>query len=478
VIHNLKPYPTYKDSGVPWLGQVPEHWEVRSLGSLISATAQRGNPDLPLLSVVREKGVIPRSSMNDDENHNFIPDDLSNYKVVRKGNLVINKMKAWQGSLGIAPIDGVVSPAYYVFDFRIGEAHFGQTLLRSKAYVPFFAQASDGVRIGQWDLSIQGMKRIPVVIPPTLEQASIVRYLDFMDRRIGRYTRAKQKLIKLLEEQRQAIIHRAVTRGLDPDARLKPSGIEWLGGIPEHWTLVQARRLVSFVTSGSRGWARFYSDDGDIFLQSGNLGRRMSLDLSFTQYVQPPAGSEGERTRVLADDILVCITGALTGNVVHIVSDLPLPVFVNQHIALLRPDRTVVHPRYLAYSLHSETGRIQFKAGEYGGTKQGLGLDDVKSTFVPLPPLVEQIVICARLDKELERLSTAIGRCQLQMALIREHRVRLIADVVTGRLDLRETAASLPDEFEQNGLVETGDGQLDEEVIGDKDEGQIAEEAE
>ena len=145
----LKPYPEYKDSGVSWLGEVPRHWEIRSLGSLVTARSKRQRPDLPLLSVVREKGVILRSTMSDDENHNFVPDDLSNYKVVRPGNLVINKMKAWQGSLGVSSLEGIVSPTYFVYDFRVPNLHFGHTLLRSRPYVAFFAQASDGVRIGQ-----------------------------------------------------------------------------------------------------------------------------------------------------------------------------------------------------------------------------------------------------------------------------------------------------------------------------------------
>jgi type I restriction enzyme S subunit len=144
MIDALKPYPKYKDSGVPWFGEVPEHWDVRSLGSLTVPRSERRRPELPLLSVVREKGVILRASMGEDENHNFIPDDLSNYKVVHRGDLVINKMKAWQGSLGVALQDGIVSPAYYVYrlDFedlqfapvsveRWGEAHWAQPTRRS-----------------------------------------------------------------------------------------------------------------------------------------------------------------------------------------------------------------------------------------------------------------------------------------------------------------------------------------------------------
>jgi type I restriction enzyme S subunit len=373
----LKPYPAYRDSGVPWLGPVPEHWEVRNLRNVLKGVTERNRPDLPLLSVVRARGVILRNVTNRDENHNFIPDDLTNYKVVRKGQFVLNKMKAWQGSYGVSQQDGTVSPAYFTFDIDGADGAYLHSVIRSKAYVPFFMQASDGVRIDQWDLSQARMKEIPFLIPPLSEQAAIVRFLDYMDRRIRSYIRTKQKLIKLLEEQKQAIIHRAVTRSFDPNVRLKPSSVEWLCDVPEHWGLVQLRRLVSFVTSGSRGWANFYSETGDIFLQSGNLGRSMSLNLSFIQHVQPPQGLEGERTRVQRDDVLVCITGALTGNVAHVNMDLPATAFVNQHVALVRPNQAIVYPRYLAFGLHSEIGRTQFKAWEYGGTKQGLGLDDI-----------------------------------------------------------------------------------------------------
>jgi type I restriction enzyme S subunit len=170
VIAGLKPYPEYKDSGSRWLGIVPTHWEVRNLRTLITKQAERGRPDLPLLSVAREKGVFVRSLVDEDENHNVIPEDLTNYKVVRAGNLVINKMKAWQGSMGIAPCDGIVSPAYFVFDFRIANRAFGQALLRSKPYIAHFGQASDGVRVGQWDLSIPGMRQIPILVPDKDEQ--------------------------------------------------------------------------------------------------------------------------------------------------------------------------------------------------------------------------------------------------------------------------------------------------------------------
>ena len=253
MIADHKPYPGYKESGSRWLAKVPSHWGVHNLRTLIRPRNERNRPDLPLLSVAREKGVFVRSLTGADDNHNVIPEDLTNYKVARSGNLVINKMKAWQGSMGIAPCDGIVSPAYFVFDFRMADRAFGQRLLRSKPYVAHFGQASDGVRVGQWDLSIAGMRQIPVLTPPPDEQAAIVRFLDWANGRLERAIRAKRKVIALLNEQKQAIIHRAVTRGLDPSVPLKPSGIPWLGDIPRHWIIV--RNLALFANRVEQGIA-------------------------------------------------------------------------------------------------------------------------------------------------------------------------------------------------------------------------------
>lgn len=458
MIHDLRPYPAMKDSGVPWLGLVPEHWMTASLGSLTSARSERNQPDLPLLSVVREKGVIPRNRESKEDNHNFIPDDLSNYKVVRTGDLVVNKMKAWQGSMGLAPMDGIVSPAYFVFEFDMANRRFGQALLRSPTYVSFFAQASDGVRIGQWDLSVEGMKRIPVLVPPPPEQAAIVRFLDHADRRIRKAIAAKQRLIRLLQEQKQVIIHQAVTRGLDPDVKLKPSGVDWLGDVPEGWEVKRLKSLVSSITSGSRGWSNFAADTGSLFIRIGNLTRAsIDLDMSDDLRIQLPdyALAEAARTKIKANDILLSIT-AFIGSVA-VVPDHLEEAYVSQHVACCRPLNDAGDSRWIAYVLLSPIGQTHGKISMYGGTKQGLSLDDVKNYLVVMPPRDEQENLVAWIEKEILNVNTQIGRAQSEISLLREYRTRLIADVVTGKLDVRAAAARLP-EPEQDALPEELEG--------------------
>lgn len=446
MIDGLKPYSEYKDSGSRWLGTVPVHWEVRSLRTLIKKRAERHHPDLPLLSVAREKGVFVRSLTDEHENHNVIPEDLTNYKVARAGNLVINKMKAWQGSMGIAPCDGIVSPAYFVFDFCIGNHAFGQALLRSKPYVAHFAQASDGVRVGQWDLSVPGMRQIPVLVPDANEQAAIVRFLDHANGRIERAIRAKKKLIALLNEQKQAIIHRAVTRGLDSTVPLKPTGSRWFPEIPEGWSVVTMRRVIKAAIDGPH-FSPTYLDQGIPFLSARNL-KADRWNLEDAKYISESDYRVFSR-RVLPEVGDVLYTKGGTTGVARAV-DLTFPFQVWVHIAVLKVNRNRIDPEYLALALNSPHCFQQSQLFTRGATNQDLGLGRMKDIELPLPPtcaLQKQIV------KESETAFTtqdsAIGRAEREIALLREYRTRLTADVVTGKLDVREAARKLPDMAEE-----------------------------
>lgn len=204
-----------KFSGVKWLGDIPAHWQTIKLRQILHPVSVKNHPELPLLSVVREQGVIVRDVTDKEANHNYIPDDLSGYKVVKKGQFAMNKMKAWQGSYGISDYTGIVSPAYFIFDVSFENLEYFHYAIRSKVYVNFFAQASDGIRVGQWDLQMDKIKEIPFIVPPADEQVAIV---DYIKRTLPQYDVAIEKLsaeVETLEEYKTKLIADVVTGKID-----------------------------------------------------------------------------------------------------------------------------------------------------------------------------------------------------------------------------------------------------------------------
>lgn len=215
VTHGLTADIPMKYSGVKWLGDIPAYWTTIKLRQLLSSVSEKNHPELPLLSVVREQGVIVRDVDDKEANHNYIPDDLSGYKMVKKGQFVMNKMKAWQGSYGISDYTGIVSPAYFIFDVAFDNLEYFHYAIRSKVYVNFFAQASDGIRVGQWDLQMDKMKEIPFIVPPADEQIAIVEHIK---KTLPKYDEAIKKIkaeVAVLEEYKAKLIADIVTGKID-----------------------------------------------------------------------------------------------------------------------------------------------------------------------------------------------------------------------------------------------------------------------
>jgi len=439
-----------KDSGVPRLGGIPENWTSGKLRNILKKFTKRNRPDLSLLSVVREKGVILRDINNNDENHNFIPDDLSNYKVVRRGQFVMNKMKAWQGSYGISGYDGIVSPAYFIFDIDGVDESYFHSAIRSRAYIPFFTQASDGVRIGQWDLSHARMKEIPFFMPPLAEQRSIVRFLDYVDNRIHRYIRAKQKLIRLLEEQKQVSINHAVTRGLDPNVSMKDSGVAWLGDIPSHWDSIRTRFLLREVDLRSL--------DGfeDPLAMSQKLGLVPADQVERTLSSRSNVGAK------------LCQPGDLVLNRLK----AHLGVFAIAHDSgLVSPDYSVFRlraegiPGYYELLLKCNSIRAELRR-RTKGIVEGfwrLYTDDFFDIRLPIPPVSEQAEILSWALGETRETTRTVASLEHEISLLREFRTRLTSDAVTGQVDVREIAASLP-EVAPYELADVVEGSMDDEL--------------
>ena len=215
VTRGLDPNVPMKESGIEWIGQIPAHWEITQLRKYLRLFSDKGHPDMDLLSVTREQGVIVRDITSKEENHNFIPDDLSGYKLIQKGQFAINKMKAWQGSYGVSKYKGIVSPAYYTCELNNIDTEYFDVAIRSQAYIGFFTKYSKGIRSGQWDLSPDALKSIPFVEPPIVEQRAIVSYIINISEKIDNYITKLKEEINYLQEYKQRLISDVVTGKVD-----------------------------------------------------------------------------------------------------------------------------------------------------------------------------------------------------------------------------------------------------------------------
>lgn len=276
-------------------------------------------------------------------------------------------------------------------------------------------------------------------LPPLAEQTAIAAFLDRETGKIDALVEAQRRLIELLKEKRQAVISHTITKGLDRAAPMKDSGVEWLGEVPAHWDIVPLKRNLVFLTSGSRGWAEYYADDGALFLRIGNLTRdRVDLDLADIQRVAVPPGSEGERTRVQSGDVLFSIT-AFLGSVGVVPPELET-AFVSQHVALARLADGRLLPKWVAYVTLSRVGKTQLEMGGYGGTKIQLSLGDVGDLLMTVPPTSEQVTILNWLDAKLQEFSALESEAEKAIFLLQERRAALISAAVTGKIDVRGLA--------------------------------------
>ena len=211
VTRGLNPHVKMKTTNIPWLKEIPEHWERTTLRKFLRLFSVKNHGDKQLLSVTREQGVIVRDIESKEGNHNFIPDDLSGYKYVQIGDFVINKMKSWQGSYGVSNYEGIVSPAYYTCKLEGIDRTFFSLAIRSKIYVSFFGRYSKGIRVGQWDLSPFALTSIPFAVPPLSEQKQIVSYLDAKTSKIDKLIANITKEIECIKEYKQRLISDVVT---------------------------------------------------------------------------------------------------------------------------------------------------------------------------------------------------------------------------------------------------------------------------
>ena len=461
MIPDLKPYPAMKDSGVEWLGEVPEHWDVLPNRTFFAEVKERGHPAEQMLSVTITKGVIPqRTLLADSSKKDSSNQDKSAYKLVLPSDIAYNKMRAWQGAVGVSDYQGIVSPAYVVERPREGaNSRYLHYLLRTPAFAKEAERWSYGITSDMWSLRPEHFKMIYGCLPPLPEQAAIVRFLDHADRRIRRYIHAKQKLVKLLEEQKQALIHQIVTRGLDPNVRLKPSGVEWLGDVPEHWGIVQLRRLALDRCDGPFGSglkSSHYTEEGIRVVRLQNIGHA-EFKNSDAAFISPEYYSSLGDHSVVAGDILI----AGLGDDNHpagracVAPESIIPAMVKADCFRFRLNRTRVEPRFAALQL-TATATAASALLSTGATRQRTNLQSTSARAIGIPTVPEQVLIVEHITAKTSGISAAEEFARRQIDFLQEYRTRLIADVVTGKLDVRKAVASLLEEADERDPLDEG----------------------
>lgn len=463
--YDLNPYPAYKDSDVPWLGQVPERWEV-----------------LPALAtykpkLVKNAGMVEKTVLSlsygciivkpPEKLRGLVPESFETYQIVDPGNIIVRTTDLQNDHtslrIGHSRDRGIITSAYLCLKTtdRVSN-EFGYQFLNTYDLLKIIYGFGSGLR---QNLDFSHIKRMPVLVPPKNEQAAIVHFLDHADRRIKRYISAKQKLIKLLEEQKQAIIHRAVTSGLDPNVPLKPSGVEWLGEVPEHWTVARLKDAAVVQTGLTLGKNyKGVKTESRPYLRVANVqvGR---VELKHVKYLDVPS-NEANGATLRAGDVLMTEGGDIDKLGRGCVWRDEIPGCLHQnHIFAVRCRKDVLSPEFLACLMASRHGRAYFQLT----AKQTTNLASTNSTIlrafpVFLPPLSEQQAILDEVARQTAGLAATMGRAENEIELLREYRTRLIADVVTGKLDVRAAAAKLPEEIDEPELFD------DAEALAEGDE--------
>ena len=415
----FKQYPSYKPSGVEWLGDVPDEWDIYPFWHLFNRKEITNKTQEQLLSVYLDRGVILHS-----EGGGMVhkpADNLEKYQLVEVNDFVMNNQQAWRGSVGVSPYKGIVSPAYLIFSFnkKICAPKFFKYFLRDKGVVDQFMIASMSVGTIQRQVKWHLLKTIQLSIPSLIEQNTIANFLDTETARIDNLIAKQEKLIELLEEQRKSIISHAVTKGLNPNAPMKDSGVEWLGQVPEHWEVISIKFLAH--CSSGQGINSLevldIADDKNSFPVIGGNG--MMGWTSKSNYKEP----------VLS----IGRVGALCGNV-HLIN---YPSWISDNSLILKVYSKKVNLEILQYILLSRNlNNLASKSAQplITGTQ-------VKNEKITLPPPNEQSQILQYIIQNQSRINNLIAKQKTLIEKLKEYRASIISHAVTGKIDVREFGA-------------------------------------
>lgn len=439
----LTRYPSYKDSGVPWLGEIPSHWHVNQLkfsttcnDEVLSANTDEGYEILyiDISSVSLTKGILNKESLT------FEQAPSRARRVVRDGDILVSTVRTYLKSIAHvekAEENLIASTGFAVLrPISSLSSKFLGYWIQSQGVVGSIMANSVGVSYPA--INSTDLVRLPIVSLDILEQELIVAFLDKQLVKIDTIINKQKLLIEKLSEQRQSIITHTMTNGLNPNAAFKYSSIEWLGNIPEHWEVKSSRYVLSQVGSGKtpRGGAEVYTDEGVILIRSQNV-HDDGLRLNDVAHITDEADNQQSNSRVLPDDVLLNITGASIGRANIVPKTFPR-ANVNQHVCILRPIEDSIYPQFLLFLLQSTYSNALIQAEQNGTSREGINFEQIRSFKYPIPPLEEQKQIIGYLNTEIAKIEQMTNATKKIVSSLKEYRSTLITQAVTGKIDVRQ----------------------------------------
>ncbi len=437
-----KAYPEYKNFGVEFLGDLPTSWNVMRGKFVFSEFGERSTTGREtLLSVSEYYGVKPRSDVIPDGDFLSRAKSLIDYKRCEKNDLVMNIMLAWKRGLGVTKHDGIVSPAYSVFRFNErANPDYMHYLLRTDTYIGYFKTRSTGVIDSRLRLYPESFGGVPIVLPPIDQQKKIANFLDHETAKIDTLIEKQQKLIKLLKEKRQAVISHAVTKGLNPIAPMRDSGVEWLGKVPEHWGVKKFKFLCEKIIAGPFG----SSIKKDMYVKNGYkiYGQEQVIPNNFTigdYYISERDYLELARYTTSENDILISCVG--TFGKIAVFPNGAEPGIINPRLIKAKIYKHH-NPYYIRELLKSEMVYKQFELLSRGGTMGVINIAILNEILTSVPPESEQSEIVIYINQQKENFSNLIAKTNKAIELLQERRTALILAAVTGKIDVRNWQAS------------------------------------
>ena len=440
-------YAEYKDSGIEWLGEVPKHWIVVKLGNFVFMqegpglrTWQFTDSGIRVICVTN----ITENGINFSKLEKFISTSeyLGNYRhfTVNKGDILLSSSGNSWGKVASYLEDEVV--ILNTSTIRLNESANKKIIIEFIKYIlsSFSTKEQLGLMMTgscQPNFGPSHLKEVKVVLPSQQEQYLIVNFLDYETSKIDSLIEKQQQLIELLKEKRQAVISHAVTKGLNPDVSMKDSGVEWLGKVPEHWSVTKIGFHALKIGSGKtpKGGAEIYQDEGVLFIRSQNVyNDGLRIDNSESVYISEAIHDDMSTSKVYSGDILLNITGGSIGRSSLVPDNFP-EANVNQHVCIIRVRKYL--QEFLALVIQSDLIQAQLRSIQTGGNREGLNFEQISKFWFVLPSEEDQIKIISYIRNKLDEFSELEAKANKAIQLMQERRTALISSAVTGKIDVR-----------------------------------------